>query len=262
MGNCLQQCFEQRVIFAGLTPAAPMMRRGVSLGLANFILYGGPMTSGKFLAVASALLICRIALAQPAKMADVVKAPTKEPAVAKNNQAASPLDFVVKDINGKDVDLKQYRGKVVMIVNVASKCGFTPQYTALEAVYEKYKDQGFVILGFPANNFGHQEPGSDAEILQFCSSKYMVKFPMMSKISVKDDTEGAKAPLYKFLTSKDTAGDFAGEITWNFNKFLVDRNGNLIARFNSPTKPDSEKVTKEIEAALAAKAAGQTAVAK
>ena len=220
------------------------------------------MTSGKILAVASALLICQMALAQPAKMADVVKEPTKEPAVAKNNQPASPLDFVVKDINGKDVDLKQYKGKVVMIVNVASKCGFTPQYTALEAVYEKYKDQGFVILGFPANNFGHQEPGSDSEILQFCTSKYMVKFPMMSKISVKDDGEGAKAPLYKYLTSKDTSGDFAGEITWNFNKFLVDRNGNLIARFNSPTKPDSEKVTKEIEAALAAKAAGQTAVAK
>src|SRR5256885_5796703 len=122
--------------------------------------------------------------------------------------ASGIYSFTLNSIDGKPAPLADYKGKVVLMVNVASKCGYTPQYTALEAVYEKYKDQGFVILGFPANNFGHQEPGSDAEILQFCSSKYMVTFPTMSKISVKDDTEGAKAPLYKFLTSKDSSGDF------------------------------------------------------
>ena len=219
------------------------------------------MKFSKILA-AGALLVAGVVIAAPPQLPDVVKAPTKEPAMSKNSQPASPLDFKVKDIDGKDVDLSAYKGKVVLIVNVASKCGFTPQYTALESVYEKYKDQGFVILGFPANNFGHQEPGSDAEILQFCSSKYMVKFPMFSKISVKDGSDGAQAPIYKFLTSKETAGDFAGDISWNFNKYIVDRNGNLIARFGSPTKPDDAKVTGEIEKALAAKGADSTASAK
>src|SRR6266699_2483748 len=138
-----------------------------------------------------------------------------------------PLDFTVQDIDGKDVKLSDYKGKVVLIVNVASKCGFTPQYTGLEALYEKYKDQGFVILGFPANNFGKQEPGSNDQIKEFCASKFSVTFPMMSKISVKGDDI---APLYKFLTSN---GEFAGDIEWNFNKFLVDRNGNVIARYPS-----------------------------
>ena len=174
--------------------------------------------------------------------------------MAKDKQPAGPLDFVVKDINGKDSDLRQYKGKVVMIVNVASKCGFTPQYEQLEAVYKKYADRGFVILGFPANNFKGQEPGSDEQIKQFCTSKFNVTFPMMSKVSVAGDD---KAPIYKFLTEKPTAGDFAGEIGWNFNKFLVDRNGNLIARYNSRTKPDDSKVTAEIEKALDATATGK-----
>jgi glutathione peroxidase len=171
---------------------------------------------------------------------------------AENGKAdkSGPLQFVVKDIDGKDVNLADYKGKVVMIVNVASKCGFTPQYKALEAVYEKYKDQGFVIIGFPANNFKSQEPGSNEEIKQFCSDKYNVTFPMMSKISVKGDD---KAPLYKFLTEEPTAGDFKGDISWNFNKFLVDRNGQVFARFASPTKPDDAQVTGAIEKALAAK---------
>jgi len=219
------------------------------------------MTFSKLLLSAGAMMIVGgVALAAGPK--DVVKEPTKAPAVAKDNQPASPLDFVVKDINGKDTDLRQYKGKVVMIVNVASQCGFTPQYTALEAVYEKYKDQGFVILGFPANNFGKQEPGTNEQILEFCSSKFMVKFPLMSKISVKNGSEGPQAPLYKFLTSKETAGDFAGDISWNFNKFIVDRNGNIIARYASPTTPDHVSVTGEIEKALAAKPAGATASAR
>jgi len=191
-------------------------------------------------------------LARPAFLPDVIKPPTSSPAVAKNGKPAGPLDFTVKDIHGKDVKLSEYKGKVVMIVNVASKCGFTPQYTALEAVYTKYADKGFVILGFPANDFGHQEPGTNEEIETFCKSKFSVTFPMMSKIAVLGEE---KAPLYKFLTEKETAGDFAGEIGWNFNKFIVDRNGNVIARYNSKATPDSAAVTNEIERALSAKAA-------
>ena len=182
----------------------------------------------------------------------VVKEPTKEPAVAKDNQPASPLDFKVKDIDGKDADLSQYKGKVVMIVNVASQCGFTPQYEGLEALYKKYAEQGFVILGFPANDFGKQEPGTNEDIEKFCTSKYSVKFPMMAKISTLDPE---KAPIYKFLTDKPTAGDFAGDIAWNFNKFLIDRNGNVIARYGSPVTPQDKQITAEVEKALAAKPA-------
>jgi glutathione peroxidase len=187
-----------------------------------------------------------------AEQITIVKEPTKEPAVAKDNQPASALDIKVQDINGKDADLSQYKGKVVMIVNVASKCGFTPQYEGLEALYKKYADKGFVILGFPANNYGGQEPGSNEEIEKFCKSKYSVTFPMMAKISTLDPD---KAPIYKFLTEKPTAGDFAGDIAWNFNKFLIDRNGNVIARYGSPVKPDDKQITGEVEKALAAKPA-------
>jgi glutathione peroxidase len=182
---------------------------------------------------------------------DVIKEPTTMPAPAGTAQAPnSPLDFVVKDIDGKDTSLSDYRGKVVLLVNVASKCGFTKQYTGLEKLYTDHKDAGFVIIGFPANNFGHQEPGTDEEIKTFCSSKYSVTFPMMSKISVKGDD---KAPLYKYLTEQPTAGDFAGDISWNFNKFLVDRNGNVIARFASPTTPEDPTLVGAVEKALAAK---------
>lgn len=175
----------------------------------------------------------------------VVTNPSTQPA-----DAPSPLQFTMKDIDGKDVNLVDYKGKVVMLVNVASKCGFTPQYKALEADYEKYKDQGFVIIGFPANNFHKQEPGTDAEIKQFCTSKYDVTFPMMSKISVKGDDI---APLYKWLTDAQTDSQFAGDIGWNFTKFLVDKNGQVYARFPSKTTPDDPQVIKAIEAGLAAK---------
>jgi glutathione peroxidase len=180
---------------------------------------------------------------------DIIKNPTTMASTGSVDHPASPLDFVVKDIDGKDVKLSDYRGKVVMIVNVASHCGFTPQYTALEKLYMTYKDKGFEILGFPANNFAGQEPGTDDVIKTFCTSKFGVTFPMMSKISVKGDD---KAPLYKFLTESPTAGEFAGDITWNFNKFIVDKNGNVIARFASPTKPDDAKLVAVIEKALAA----------
>jgi glutathione peroxidase len=182
---------------------------------------------------------------------DIVTPPTTQPATPTSaGQPASPLDFTVKDIDEKDTSLSQYKGKVVLLVNVASKCGFTPQYTALEKLYMDHKDQGFVIIGFPANNFHSQEPGTDEEIKAFCSSKYSVSFPLMSKISVKGDD---KAPLYKFLTEEPTAGVFKGDITWNFNKFLVDRNGNVIARFASPTKPDDPKLVAALQSALDAK---------
>jgi glutathione peroxidase len=151
--------------------------------------------------------------------------------------------FTLNSIDGKPAPLADYKGKVVLIVNVASQCGYTPQYSALESVYEKYKGQGFVILGFPANNFGAQEPGTNEEIKTFCTRKYNVTFPMYAKISVKGDDQ---APLYSYLT-KDTGAGIAGDIKWNFTKFLVDRNGKVVQRFEPAVTPDSQEVTSAIE---------------
>ncbi len=162
----------------------------------------------------------------------------------------SVYDFTMKDIDGNDVKLDTYKGKVALFVNTASKCGYTPQYEGLEKIYEKYKDQGFVILGFPANNFGGQEPGTNAEIKEFCTLKFKTSFPMFAKISVKGEDQH---PLYKYLTSSETDPKFAGDIKWNFNKFLVDKNGTIIARFDSKDTPESDTVTKAIETALAQK---------
>jgi glutathione peroxidase len=159
----------------------------------------------------------------------------------------SVLGFTMKSIIGLDVPLSTYRGNVILIVNVASKCGLTPQYKGLESIYEKYKDQGFVILGFPANNFGGQEPGTNEEIRQFCSLTYDVKFPMFSKISVKGNDID---PLYSFLTGEKTDPKFAGEIKWNFTKFLVDRSGKVINRFEPTITPESDEIVKAVEAAL------------
>jgi glutathione peroxidase len=159
----------------------------------------------------------------------------------------SIYDFTLKDIDHKEVNLGQYRGKVVLMVNVASRCGFTPQYEGLQKVYLKYKDRGFVILGFPANNFMAQEPGTDEEIKTFCSTKYNVTFPIFSKISVKGDDIH---PLYKFLTSKETNPDFGGDIKWNFSKFLLDKNGKIIARFEPKVTPESDTMIQAIEKAL------------
>ena len=162
----------------------------------------------------------------------------------------SVLDFHVKDIEGKDVDLASYKGKVLLIVNTASQCGLTPQYKDLEAIYEKYKDQGLTILAFPANEFGKQEPGSNEEIKEFCSTKYKVSFPLFSKTVVKG--KGID-PLFDFLTSETTNPKFAGEIKWNFNKFLVNRNGEVIARFEPREKPNTESAISAIEKALSEK---------
>ena len=154
--------------------------------------------------------------------------------------------FTLNSIDGKPTPLADYKGKVILLVNVASQCGYTPQYGALEAIYEKYKDRGFVILGFPANNFGAQEPGTNEEIKTFCSRKYNVTFPMYAKISVKGDD---LAPLYSYLT-KETGTGIAGDIQWNFTKFLVDRNGNVVQRFEPAVTPDSSQVTSAIEKQL------------
>src|SRR5712672_3096922 len=158
------------------------------------------------------------------------------------------IDYAVNTIDGQPAPLSAYKGKVLMLVNVASRCGFTPQYTALEAIYEKYKDRGFVIVGIPANNFGAQEPGTDQEIKTFCQSKYSVTFPMMSKVSVKGDD---KTPLYQYLTDTIVNPKTGGDIQWNFTKFLVGPEGQIITRFEPKVTPDSPEVTAAIESALA-----------
>jgi glutathione peroxidase len=162
-------------------------------------------------------------------------------------RATSIYDFTMKSIDGQPVSLKTYSGKVVLLVNVASRCGFTPQYAGLEALYEKYKDRGLVIVGIPANNFGSQEPGTNEEIKKFCSSKYNVSFPMMAKVSVLGED---KTPLYQFLTDKSQDPQFGGDIKWNFTKFLFDRKGNLLARFEPNVTPDSPEVQTAVESAL------------
>ena len=193
------------------------------------------MRHAMMLAVA-ALLLCPAVLAEQKKE----KAP------------ASVLEFTMNDIDGKPVALSQYKGKVLLVVNVASKCGLTPQYAALEKLYDQYKDKGLVVLGFPANEFRGQEPGTNEQIKQFCTEKYDVSFPMFSKIVVKGDDIH---PLYRFLTSKETNPEFGGEIAWNFNKFLVDRNGKVVGRFEPKVKPDDAAVVEKIEAELQKQAA-------
>lgn len=162
-------------------------------------------------------------------------------------QSTSIYDFTLKSIDHQPVSLKSYSGKAVLLVNVASRCGFTPQYAGLEALYEKYKDRGLVIVGIPANNFASQEPGTEEEIKKFCSSKYNVTFPMMAKVSVLGDDE---TPLYKFLTDKSANPQIGGDIKWNFTKFLFDRNGKPVARFEPNVTPDSPQVQAAIESAL------------
>jgi glutathione peroxidase len=163
-------------------------------------------------------------------------------------QENAVLDLKMKALDGKDVDLADYKGKVVLIVNVASKCGLTPQYEQLEALYKKYNEEGLAILGFPCNQFGGQEPGTAEEIQEFCKANYGVTFDLFEKIDVNGD--GA-AELYKTLTALETKPTGPGKISWNFEKFLVDRNGVVAARFSPKTKPDDPEVTKAIEAELA-----------
>lgn len=157
------------------------------------------------------------------------------------------LNFKLDNIDGKKVDLEDYEGDVVLIVNTASRCGLTPQYDGLEAIYQKYKDKGFVVLGFPCNQFGQQEPGTEAEIKTFCSTEHNVTFPMFSKVEVNGEDA---TPLYKYLTSKDVKPAGKGSVKWNFEKFLVDREGNLVNRFEPRTEPNDTELVKAIEANL------------
>jgi glutathione peroxidase len=168
--------------------------------------------------------------------------------------AAAPqknvYSFTLDNIDGQPVRLSQYHGKVLMLVNVASKCGYTPQYAGLEALYKKYESRGLVIVGIPANNFASQEPGTNAEIKKFCSNRYNVSFPMMSKVSVAGTDQ---APLYAFLTSKTLNPQVGGDIQWNFTKFLVDKTGKPVARFEPAVTPDSPQVAAAIESAITAR---------
>lgn len=154
-------------------------------------------------------------------------------------------DLVVKDMDGKEVKLSDYKGKVLLIVNVASKCGFTPQYAGLEAIYNKYKEKGFEILAFPCNDFGGQEPGTNEEIKEFCETKFNVTFKLFDKVKVLGDE---RTPLYARLINNDVTEK--GDVKWNFEKFLIDKDGNIVARFRSKVKPESEELTKAIEKEL------------
>ncbi|MCK5682787.1 redoxin family protein [bacterium] len=159
-------------------------------------------------------------------------------------------DFEVKTIDGVSQEMSDFQGKTLLIVNVASKCGYTYQYKELQKLYEKYKDRGFTVLGFPSNDFLWQEPGSNKEIKKFCTLKYGVTFPMFEKISV---TGRNRHPLYKFLTQRQTNRKFAGKITWNFNKFLIDDKGNIVDRFGTKDDPDSFKVIRAVKKLLKGK---------
>jgi glutathione peroxidase len=177
---------------------------------------------------------------------DQAQASEKGPLVMAS-QTGSVYDFTLDDIDGKPTPLNKFRGKVLLLVNTASMCGNTPQYTDMETIYEKYQDRGFEILAFPANNFGQQEPGTNQEIKSFCFTKYSLTFPLFGKISVK----GAdKHPLYRYLTEQSP---FPGEVEWNFQKYLVDRSGNVIARYHHRTKPLADEIVQGIESALAKK---------
>lgn len=183
----------------------------------------------------SVLAVLAIAACAVAAAADTTAAPT------------GPLDFTLKDAKGQDYPLAQHRGKVVLLVNVASRCGLTPQYKALQALHTRYQDQGLVVIGIPANDFAGQEPGTDAEIQAFCSSSYGVTFPVLAKVAVK----GADAdPLYRWLTG---ASAHPGPVEWNFAKFLVGRDGALAGRFHPKTAPDAPELVQAVERALAAK---------
>jgi glutathione peroxidase len=160
------------------------------------------------------------------------------------------LQYKMKSLSGQDVDLSKYAGKVVLIVNTASQCGYTKQYAGLQELHKKYAPQGLAILGFPANNFGGQEPGTNEQISGFCKANYGVEFDMFSKVSVKGDD---KVALYEYLTSPKTNPKFAGEVGWNFEKFLIGRNGEIVGRFKSGVEPTSDEMTKAVEAQLAKK---------
>jgi glutathione peroxidase len=191
----------------------------------------------------------RMALAGIAALLGCLTLNGQEPSKSEPKNAKSVLDVVVKDIDGNEVNLSKYQGQVVLIVNVASKCGLTKQYTELEALYDQYGEKGFVILGFPCNQFMNQEPGTEEEIRKFCQSKYDISFPLFAKISVNGD---ARNELYQRLTGIDTKPVGAGDISWNFEKFLINRNGEVVGRFAPRTTPNDKSLVAALEEALAA----------
>lgn len=158
--------------------------------------------------------------------------------------ADSIHEFKMKNIEGKEVELSEYKGKVLLVVNVASKCGATPQYEQLQALQDKYKEKGLVVVGVPCNQFGGQEPGTEKDIQKFCTDKYKVTFPMMSKVDVNGEKE---APLYKFLKAHAESKD---DVKWNFEKFIVSKEGEVVGRFATKTKPDADEVVSVIESEL------------
>jgi len=186
------------------------------------------------------LIVATAAWSEDADQADQAAAPAR--------QTPAALDFEMESLAGEKVDLARYHGDVVLMVNVASKCGLTPQYEQLQALHERYAEQGLSILGFPANNFGKQEPGTNEQIAEFCQRNYGVQFDMFAKVSVKGDDQ---CELYQYLTGEETNGPFAGPIKWNFTKFLINRDGEVVARFEPRTKPDSKQVIEAIERELA-----------
>jgi glutathione peroxidase len=185
-----------------------------------------------------------LAIGRSAKAVDAATTPTNPEA-----DSATPLDQDMKTLDGKEVNLaKKYKGKVVLLVNVASKCGLTPQYEQLQALHDKYSEQGLAIVGVPCNQFNGQEPGTAQQIAEFCELKYGVEFDLLAKVNVNGPDA---APLYKHLTSKEKNPKFGGDIGWNFEKFVFNRQGQLVARFAPRVKPDSREVVEAIEAELA-----------
>lgn len=196
-------------------------------------------------ALSAVVLLSTMAILQA-----TVQAADEPAATADGEKVPAALAFKVQDLAGQEVDLAKYKGKVLLVVNTASNCGYTPQYEALEKLHEKYTDQGLVVIGFPCNQFLGQEPGSNAEIAEFCKSNYNVQFDMMAKV----DVNGKNAsPFYKFLTSEASDPKFAGPIKWNFTKFVIGRNGEVVARYEPAMEPASPQVVKRLETELSKK---------
>lgn len=166
----------------------------------------------------------------------------------KEDSALTAHSFTMTSLDGKKVDLAKYKGKVILAVNVASRCGYTPQYTGLQELHEKYKERGLVVIGVPCNQFGHQEPGSSEEIAEFCSTEYGVTFPMLAKVDVNGDEA---CDLYQYLTSQENANTEKGQVKWNFEKFLIGPDGKVLARFRSGTAPSDKELVEMIEKSLA-----------
>jgi glutathione peroxidase len=187
----------------------------------------------------------KLRMVKPMKILLLILVTVLAAQIVKADGNPSIQNIPLKDINGNDTSLKSYAGKVVLLVNVASKCGNTPQYAGLEAMYEKYKDKGFVIIGVPSNDFRGQEPGTAEQIKAFCKDNYGVTFPLMEKVHVKG---AEKSPLYAALTGSESP--FPGEVEWNFGKFLIDRDGKVVARFNPKVKPENPDLVKAVETAI------------